>query len=55
MFQTKPTNTAIVIVKNHKLNNVLINVVDVVMTRSQVLEQHIFREREPMKAKIVIN
>jgi hypothetical protein len=39
MFRTKPTTIAIVVTKNLKSNNVPINVVDVVMTHSQILEQ----------------
>jgi hypothetical protein len=42
MFQTKPTTTTTIIAKPSKPANVPINVVVVVMTRSQVREQHVF-------------
>ncbi len=54
MFQTKPTTTTNVVAKNPKPNNVLVIVVDVVMTCSQVLEQQVFRKRESMKPKIIV-
>jgi len=53
MFLTKPTTTTTIIAKNLKPNNVLINVVIVMMTCSQVLKQQVFRERESMKAKAI--
>jgi hypothetical protein len=37
MFQIKPTTITTIVTKPSKLNNVLVNVVDVVMTRGQVL------------------
>jgi hypothetical protein len=39
MFRTKPTTTATAVTKNLKPNNVPINVVDVLMTHNQILEQ----------------
>ncbi len=51
MFQTKSNTTTIVIAKNPKLDNVQVNVVIVVMTRSQALEQQVLKERELVKAK----
>jgi len=36
MFRTKPTTIATVVIENPKPNNVPINVVDVVMTHSQI-------------------
>jgi hypothetical protein len=55
MFRTKPTTIATVVTKNLKSNHVPINVVDVVMTHSQVLEQQALKECEPMKAKTIAN
>jgi hypothetical protein len=51
MFWTKPTTVATVITKNLKPDNVPINVVVVIMTCSQVLEQ-VFGEHELMKVKV---
>jgi hypothetical protein len=51
MFQTKPTITTTIVTKNLKHDNVLMNVVANVMTRSQVPKQHAFRECEPVKVK----
>ncbi len=39
MFQTKPTITTTIVVKSYKLDNVLVNVIVIIMTHSQVLEQ----------------
>ncbi len=56
MFQTsKPTILAIVITKKPKPNHVLVNVVDVIMTCSQVLEQQVYGELELVKAKAIAN
>jgi hypothetical protein len=55
MFQTKPTTTTTIITKPSKLNNVPVNVIVIVMTRSQVREQHVFRKHEPMKSKMTTN
>jgi hypothetical protein len=55
MFRIKPTITAIVVVKFSKLDNVLVNVVIVVTTRSQVPKQHVLREHKPMKAKVIVH
>jgi len=55
MFQIKPTTIAIVVVKFYKLDNVLLNVVIVVMTRNQVPKQHVLKRRESMKAKATID
>jgi hypothetical protein len=51
MFRIKPTTAATVIAKNLKLDNVPINVVIVIMTCSQVLEQQVIGEHELMKVK----
>ncbi len=40
---------------NPKPDNVLVNVVVVITTHSQVLEQQALREHEPMKAKSTTN
>jgi hypothetical protein len=55
MFQTKPTTTATVITKNLKLDHVPVNIVIVVMTRSQVLEEWVFKKHETMKGKTTTN
>jgi hypothetical protein len=54
MFRTKPTTIATITAKSSKPDNVPINVI-VVTTHNQVLKQHVFREREPVKAKVAID
>jgi hypothetical protein len=44
MFQTKPTITTTILAKNPKPDNVPINVIVVVTTCSQVLEQQVLRK-----------
>jgi hypothetical protein len=51
MFQTKPTNTTIVVTKNSEPDNVPINVIIVVATRSQVPKQQALRDCESVKEK----
>jgi hypothetical protein len=48
MFRIKPTITTNVVAKNPKLDNVLLNVVVVIMTCSQVPEQQVLKEHELM-------
>ncbi len=55
MFQTKPTITTTIITKIPKHDNVRINVVDDVTTRSQVPKQHVLKEHESMNAKAVVD
>jgi hypothetical protein len=52
MFQIKQTT---IVTKTFKPYNVLLNVVVVVMACNQVLEQQVFKECEPMKAKTIAN
>jgi hypothetical protein len=42
-------------VKEHKVSNPSIHVVDVKMaiTRSKVIEEHVFKDQEPIKKKFV--
>jgi hypothetical protein len=52
MFRTKVINYIVMIApKPPKTNNVKVNVVVAITTRSQQPEQHMFKEREPIKAK----
>lgn len=51
MFHTKTNIVVIVVPKFPKLDNVPVNAVVVVNTHSQMPEQHVFRECEPVKAK----
>ncbi len=51
MFKTKLTNYNITTSKPFKPNNVPINVMVVVIIHSQVLEQQVLRDQEPIKAK----
>ncbi len=52
MFKTKHVSyNAIITPKPSKIDNVLVNVVADVTTRSQQLEQHVFKERELVKTK----
>jgi hypothetical protein len=44
MFRTKPKITPPVATKNPKHNNVLVNVIAIVMTCNQTLEQQVFRK-----------
>jgi hypothetical protein len=53
MFQTKLIITTTIVAKNLKLDNVLVNVVDVVMTHNQVPKQWVFRKNELVKAKTI--
>jgi hypothetical protein len=55
MLWTKSTIVAIIVVKPFKFDNVLINVVIVITTRSQVPEQQVLKECEPMKVKTTTN
>ncbi len=55
MFQNKPTTTTTIMAKSSKSDNVPINVVIVVTTCNQVLEQQVLKELEPMKAKTTTN
>ncbi len=47
------SSNATITFKPSKINNVPVNVVGIVTTRSQQLEQQVFKEREPIKAKKV--
>ncbi len=52
MFKTKHVSyNAIITPKPSKIDNVLVNVVADVTTRSQQLEQHVFKERELVETK----
>jgi hypothetical protein len=52
MFRTKPVcSNAMITPKLPKTNNVLINVVIVITTHIQQLEQHVFKERQLVKTK----
>ncbi len=52
MFITKPIScNAMITPKSPKINNVPINVVGVVTTGNQRSEQHVFKEKEPIKTK----
>jgi hypothetical protein len=51
MFQTKPTIITTIVTKNPKHDNVPMNVVVDVTTRSQIPKQHALRECELVKAK----
>jgi hypothetical protein len=55
MFSIKPNIIAIVITKKPKPNHVVVNVIDAIMTCSQVLEQQVFKELELVKAKAIAN
>jgi hypothetical protein len=55
MFHIKTNIDAIVVPKVPKLDNVPITIVVVVTTHIQMLEQQIFREHEPVKAKTTID
>ncbi len=55
MFQIKQTITSPIVTKNPKPNNVLVNVVVIVTTCSQVPKQHVFKECELVKEKAVID
>lgn len=51
MFCIKSNTTTTIVPKSFKLDNVPINVIVVVTTCNQVLEQQVLRECEPMKEK----
>jgi prephenate dehydrogenase len=52
MFGTRHVNLCVTLPpKPLKLNNVLVNVVVVVTTHSQQLEQHVLKDRKLVKAK----
>ncbi len=52
MFRTKHVSSnATTTPKPPKTNNVLVNVIAIVTTHSQQLEQKVFKERELVKAK----
>ncbi len=55
MFQTKPNIIAIIVAKNLKPNNVVVNVVAIITTHSQTPKQQVLREGELVKAKTTID
>jgi len=55
MFWTKPNIIPTIVAKPSKPNNVIVNVIVVVMTCSQVPKQQVFKEGESMKAKVIAN
>jgi hypothetical protein len=51
MFKTKLVSSNATTSKPRKTHNVLVNVVVVVTSQSQQLEQHVFKEKELVKTK----
>jgi hypothetical protein len=55
MFLIKPKIILTIATKNLKLNNVPVNVIPTITTCSQELEQQVFKERELVKAKAIVD
>jgi hypothetical protein len=54
MFQTKPTTIIVIAAKSSKLDNVPINVGTIVITCSQIPNEHVLRKCELVKAKMTV-